>query len=69
VDTPLAVCEARDVKGLYAKARRGELTGFTGIDDPYEPPLKAVVRLDTCVDAPDHCAARVLSALAAKVGR
>jgi bifunctional enzyme CysN/CysC len=38
VDTPLEVCEARDPKGLYAKARAGEITGFTGIDDPYEPP-------------------------------
>jgi bifunctional enzyme CysN/CysC len=38
VDTPIEVCEARDTKGLYAKARAGELTGFTGIDDPYEPP-------------------------------
>jgi bifunctional enzyme CysN/CysC len=38
VDTPIEVCEARDAKGLYAKARAGELTGFTGIDDPYEPP-------------------------------
>ena len=40
VDTPLEVCEQRDPKGLYAKARAGELTGFTGIDDPYEPPLE-----------------------------
>ena len=39
VDTPLAICEQRDPKGLYAKARAGELTGMTGIDDPYEPPL------------------------------
>src|SRR5262249_39020069 len=38
VDTPLEVCEARDTKGLYAKARRGEIKNFTGIDDPYEPP-------------------------------
>jgi bifunctional enzyme CysN/CysC len=38
VDTPLTMCEARDPKGLYAKARAGELTGMTGIDDPYEPP-------------------------------
>ena len=38
VDTPIEVCEARDVKGLYAKARAGELTGFTGVDDPYEAP-------------------------------
>jgi len=40
VDTPIEVCERRDPKGLYAKARAGELTGFTGIDDPYEPPLE-----------------------------
>jgi adenylyl-sulfate kinase len=39
VDTPIEVCEQRDPKGLYAKARAGELPGFTGIDDPYEPPL------------------------------
>ena len=39
VDTPLELCEQRDPKGLYAKARAGELTGMTGIDDPYEPPL------------------------------
>jgi bifunctional enzyme CysN/CysC len=38
VDAPLEVCEARDPKGLYAKARAGELSGFTGVDDPYEPP-------------------------------
>ncbi|MFI5048197.1 MAG: adenylyl-sulfate kinase, partial [Acidimicrobiia bacterium] len=39
VDTPIDVCEQRDPKGLYAKARAGELTGFTGVDDPYEAPL------------------------------
>ena len=38
VDTPIDVCERRDPKSLYAKARRGELKGFTGVDDPYEPP-------------------------------
>jgi sulfate adenylyltransferase len=47
VDTPLEVCEQRDTKGLYAKARRGEIIGFTGIDDPYEPPRNAEMRLDT----------------------
>jgi sulfate adenylyltransferase len=47
VDTPLDVCEARDTKGLYAKARRGELPEFTGISDPYEPPLAAEVVLET----------------------
>jgi sulfate adenylyltransferase len=47
VDTPLDVCESRDTKGLYAKARRGELTGFTGVNDPYEPPAAAEITLDT----------------------
>jgi sulfate adenylyltransferase len=47
VDTPLEVCEQRDVKGMYARARRGEIKGFTGIDDPYEAPLNPEIRLDT----------------------
>jgi sulfate adenylyltransferase len=47
VDTPLEVCESRDTKGLYAKARRGELAGFTGINDPYEPPPAPELTLDT----------------------
>jgi bifunctional enzyme CysN/CysC len=49
VDTPLAVCEARDPKGMYAKARAGEICGFTGIDDPYEAPTEAEIVL-----RPDH---------------
>ena len=47
VDTPLAICEQRDVKGLYAKARRGELKGFTGIDSPFEAPENPEIRIDT----------------------
>jgi sulfate adenylyltransferase len=47
VDTPIGVCEERDVKGLYDKARRGQITGFTGVDDPYEPPVDPEVTLDT----------------------
>jgi adenylylsulfate kinase len=47
VATPVEVCEQRDVKGLYAKARAGALTGLTGIDDPYEPPPSPDLRLDT----------------------
>ena len=47
VDTPLAVAEERDPKGLYKKARRGELKNFTGIDSPYEAPLKPELRIDT----------------------
>lgn len=52
VDTPLAEAEQRDVKGLYAKARAGELKNFTGIDSPYEPPEKPEIHIDTTkVDA------------------
>jgi bifunctional enzyme CysN/CysC len=47
VDTPLAEAEKRDVKGLYAKARAGELKNFTGIDSPYEPPENPEIRIDT----------------------
>ena len=46
VDAPIEVCEARDPKGLYKKARAGQLKGFTGIDDPYEAPLKPELVLD-----------------------
>ncbi|MGE0392432.1 MAG: adenylyl-sulfate kinase [Vicinamibacterales bacterium] len=47
VDTPLDVCEQRDTKGLYARARRGEIRSLTGVDDPYEPPVNPEVRLTT----------------------
>jgi len=47
VDTPIEVCEQRDVKGLYARARRGQITGFTGVDDPYEAPINPEITLDT----------------------
>jgi sulfate adenylyltransferase len=54
VNTPLDVCEARDVKGMYAKARRGGLNGFTGIDDPYEPPDHPEITLDTVNHTPQE---------------
>ena len=47
VDTPLEICEQRDVKGLYARARRGEIKGFTGIDSPFEAPVNPMIRIDT----------------------
>ena len=53
VDTPLEVCEARDIKGMYAKARRGEIKGFTGIDDPYEPPQNPEITLNTVDHTPE----------------
>jgi sulfate adenylyltransferase len=64
VDTPLAVCEARDTKGMYAKARRGEIRGFTGIQDPYEPPVDADLVLTTTDSLPDDSARRVVDLLA-----
>lgn len=54
VNTPLEVCEDRDTKGLYAEARRGNIKGFTGIDDPYEPPEQAEVTLDTVVHSAEE---------------
>jgi sulfate adenylyltransferase len=47
VDTPIEVCEQRDVKGLYARARRGQITGFTGVDDPYEEPVNPEITINT----------------------
>jgi bifunctional enzyme CysN/CysC len=63
VDTPLAVAEQRDPKGLYRKARRGELANFTGIDSPYEPPLQPEVRLDTTTLSPQAAADVVVARL------
>ena len=63
VDTPLDVCEQRDPKGLYAKARGGSLKNFTGIDSPYEAPEAAEVRLDTRASSPEACVEAVMKAL------
>jgi len=63
VDTPLEVCEQRDTKGLYAKARRGEIKGFTGIDDPYEAPRHPEIRLDTVGYLAEANAHRILDYL------
>ena len=63
VDTPLVEAERRDVKGLYAKARRGELPHFTGIDSAYEPPEHAELVLDTMAEPPERLAERVIAML------
>lgn len=60
VDTPLAECEKRDVKGLYAKARRGELKNFTGIDSAYERPAQPELRLDTCQMSAEACVEEII---------
>ena len=66
VATPLDVCEARDVKGLYSRARRGDLQRFTGIDDPYEPPIAPELTIDTHRLSVDDAAGLVLDAVACR---
>ena len=66
VDTPIEVCEDRDVKGWYAKARAGEVTAFTGVDDPYEPPLHPELTLHTVETTVEANAQLVLRALEAR---
>ncbi|OKP75514.1 adenylyl-sulfate kinase [Paenibacillus sp. P3E] len=61
VACPLEICEARDVKGLYAKARRGEIPSFTGITDPYEVPVSPEVKLCTAEHTPEECAIELLT--------
>jgi adenylylsulfate kinase len=68
VDAPLEVCEARDPKGLYKKARAGELKGFTGIDDPYEAPVKPELVLDAASKSAEMLADEVIAYLA-KIGK
>ncbi len=63
LSTPLATCEARDPKGLYAKARAGRIEHFTGVSDPYEPPVDAEVEIDTSTGSPEDAAARVVAYL------
>lgn len=63
VDAPLEVCEARDPKGLYARARAGEITNFTGIDDPYEAPEEPELSVDTTELSPEAAARLVLDVL------
>jgi sulfate adenylyltransferase len=66
VDTPIEVCEERDVKGMYAKARRGKVKGFTGIDDPYEPPVDPAVLLYTTNCSPEDNAQQIVDCLVEK---
>ena len=63
VDAPLAVAEARDPKGLYAKARAGELVNFTGIDSPYEPPETPEIHIDTTRMTAEQAASLIVERL------
>ena len=60
IDTPLSVCEERDVKGLYAKARSGEIPNFTGISSPYESPENPEIRIDTTKQSPEEAANQII---------
>jgi adenylylsulfate kinase len=62
-NAPIEVCEDRDVKGLYAKARAGEIKGFTGVDDPYEPPAGPEVECHTDKENPEESAQKVIDKL------
>jgi len=66
VNTPIDVCEQRDIKGLYAKARRGEVKGFTGVDDPYETPIDPDLLLETTNCNPEENAQQIISRLVSK---
>ncbi len=63
VDAPITICEERDPKGLYCKARAGLISSFTGIDDPYEPPLQPDVTCHTCVESVTESTAKVIAAI------
>lgn len=66
VNAPIEVCEQRDVKGMYKKARAGEIPNFTGVNDPYEEPLNPEIALHTDQESPDESAARVIRYLEEK---
>ena len=69
VSTPIEECERRDVKGLYAKARRGEIQEFTGVSDPYEPPITADLVLDTSRMSVEEAGRQVLAIVDARLGK
>jgi adenylylsulfate kinase-like enzyme len=66
MNTPLAECERRDVKGLYAKARRGEIKNFTGIDSPYEAPKNPDLMIDTTLTKAEEAVEQILDILRKK---
>lgn len=67
IDTPLEICEQRDVKGLYKKARSGEIKNFTGIDAPYEAPINPTMEIQTIDRTPEECAMEILEELIPRI--
>jgi adenylylsulfate kinase len=67
VNTPLEVCEQRDIKGLYKKARTGELKNFTGISAPYETPINPFIEIDTVKETPEQAVKKILSMIKSKL--
>jgi sulfate adenylyltransferase len=63
MDTPIEVCEQRDIKGFYGMARRGEIKGFTGVDDPYEEPVNPELTLKTVGVSPEDNARAIIALL------
>lgn len=67
VNTPLEICEERDIKGLYKKARNGEIKNFTGISSPFEAPLNPTIEIKTITESPEQAASRILKLLKFKL--
>lgn len=67
IDTPLTVCEERDPKGMYKKARAGQISGFTGIDSPYEPPQAPELHIDTSCKSVAQCTHEILAFLQPRI--
>ncbi|MBQ9137223.1 MAG: adenylyl-sulfate kinase [Alistipes sp.] len=67
ISTPLSVCEQRDIKGLYAQARRGEIADFTGISAPFEPPQSAQITIDTTQRSAESCAEHIYNSIRERI--
>lgn len=67
VECPIEVCEGRDVKGLYARARKGEIKNFTGIDSPFEEPKKPTIKINTNTDSLDDCIKQLINEIVPKI--
>ena len=67
VNTPIEICEARDPKGMYRRARAGQISGFTGVNDPYESPGRPDLTINTSIASPSECAGKLLAAVIARI--